>query len=41
MPNAKSLYFLAACVLVAQSVLAQDATPLQFVTEYVDEFAAI
>ncbi len=41
MLNAKPLCFLAACVLVAQPTLAQDSTPLQFVTEYVDEFAAI
>ena len=27
--------------MAAQSALAQDSTPLQFVTEYVDEFAAI
>ena len=27
--------------MAAQSALAQDSTPLQFVTEYVDEFAAV
>jgi hypothetical protein len=39
--NTKPLYFLAACAMAVQSALAQDVTPLQFVTEYVDEFAAV
>ena len=41
MLNTKPLYFLAACAMVAQSALAQDVTPLQFVTEYVDELAEV
>ena len=41
MLNTKPLYLLAACAMAAQSALAQDVTPLQFVTEYVDQFAAI
>jgi hypothetical protein len=41
MLNAKPLYFLAASVMAAQSAVAQDSPPLQFVTEYVDEFAAV
>ncbi len=38
---ARPLYFLAACAMAAQSALAQDSTPLQFVTQYLDDFAAV